>query len=218
MAATTWQIVAWRARAHAVNMAARCLFSGTAARPVPSVARLAGAPRPMRFFSSLFLVRVTLLLVLPGPVLAERPALPPCAPAPIDVQAPVVDFHELRGRVVLIDFWASWCAPCAHAFGFLNALQDEFGARGLTVVGISVDKDAADARRFLQRYPASFPTAIDSGGECPRAFGVKAMPSSYLVDREGRVVEVHRGFRNGDVTERRRAVMKVLDEARGGGR
>lgn len=138
------------------------------------------------------------------------PELPPCVADSLRQGDVPVDVRALRGEVLLIDFWASWCAPCAQSFAYLNALHKEFGERGLTIVGISVDERADDARRFLARYPAAFRTVIDPRGDCPRAFDVKAMPSSYLVSREGRIIEVHRGFRSSDLAARRQAIERAL--------
>lgn len=152
-----------------------------------------------------------------GPVAEVRAAagevMPECALEKISDGDRAIDLQALRGRVVLVDFWASWCAPCAHAFSHLNAWQTEFADRGLAVVGISVDERSDDARRFLQRHPASFPTALDRSGHCPKAFAVDAMPSSYLIDRQGRIIEVHRGFTRADAAARREAILRALERA-----
>jgi thiol-disulfide isomerase/thioredoxin len=126
------------------------------------------------------------------------------------------DLQQFHGRVVYLDFWASWCAPCAQAFPFLNALHKEFGGRGLAVVGVNVDELPADALRFLQRTPATFAIGADATGSCPRAFGVEAMPTSYLIDRSGTIRHVHAGFRAGDVADLRRRVEQLLGEGTDG--
>lgn len=159
-----------------------------------------------------FLLLAGAVLLAPLPVQAETNVMPDCALQKIEEGDLPVDLKSLRGRVVLVDFWASWCAPCAHSFSYLNALHQEFESRGLSVIGISVDERADNARRFLGRYPAAFRNALDSGGACPRAFKVEAMPSSYLVDRQGRIVEIHRGFNSADVAARRQAVLRVLEQ------
>ncbi len=138
-------------------------------------------------------------------------------PAPLcDLAAmgdlPKVDLRQLRGKVVYVDFWASWCAPCAKAFPFLNDMDREFGERGLQVVGINVDEQIENAQRFLSRHPASFALASDASGQCPRSFAVKAMPASYLVDRKGVIRRVVLGFRAGEAEQIRGEVEQLLAE------
>ena len=105
------------------------------------------------------------------------------------------------GRVVLVDFWASWCAPCKASFPAYSRLQGEFAARGLVVVGISVDESPAAYAAFVARLKPSFATLHDSKHALVALVQVPTMPTSYLVDREGKVRFVHAGF-HGDATER----------------
>ena len=101
---------------------------------------------------------------------------------------------SLKGQVVYVDFWASWCVPCRLSMPALDALYRENRARGFTVVGINKDVSADDAARFVKRVAVTFPLVQDAGDTAARAFDVKAMPSGYLVDRRGVVRKVHRGF------------------------
>lgn len=107
---------------------------------------------------------------------------------------PPVDLAALKGQVVYVDFWASWCVPCRLSMPALDAIYRKHASRGFTVVGFNKDVEAADAQRFLQRVRVSFPLAQDLKDAAARAFDVKAMPSGYLVDRRGVVRKVHRGF------------------------
>ncbi|MBL8535599.1 MAG: TlpA family protein disulfide reductase [Betaproteobacteria bacterium] len=118
-----------------------------------------------------------------------------------------------RGKIVYVDFWASWCAPCAQSFPFMNALHDEFGSRGLVVLGINVDEKREDAQRFLARHPARFPLAQGADGECASRFGVAAMPTSVLVDGEGNIRHVHPGFRSSDGPVLRERIVRLLNDA-----
>jgi thiol-disulfide isomerase/thioredoxin len=102
----------------------------------------------------------------------------------------------LRGRVVYVDFWASWCGPCRRSFPWMNAMHERYGSEGLTIVGVNVDKRRADAERFLRDTPARFTIVYDAQGTAPAAYDVKGMPSSYLIDRHGGVVVVEEGFRD----------------------
>jgi cytochrome c biogenesis protein CcmG/thiol:disulfide interchange protein DsbE len=107
-----------------------------------------------------------------------------------------VALEKLRGQVVYVDFWASWCGPCKRSFPWMNELTQRYGANGLTIVAVNVDKKREDAERFLGQTPAQFTVVYDPPGATPAAYGVKGMPSSYLVDRSGRVVMVEQGFRD----------------------
>ena len=111
-----------------------------------------------------------------------------------DAHGETLALDSLHGRVVYVDFWASWCGPCRRSFPWMNELQRRYGARGLAIVAINVDKSPADAARFLERNPAQFAIAYDQAGATPLAYGVQGMPSSYLIDAQGKVVEVEQGF------------------------
>ena len=141
---------------------------------------------------------------------SARP-LPACALTPLG-EAPVPDLTGLRGEVLYVDFWASWCVPCGKAFPFMNRLAREFRSQGLRVVGINVDENPADALAFLARHPALFELGADAQGQCPRAFGVKGMPTSYLVDRQGVIRLVHLGFNGEDAAPLRLQVQQLLQE------
>jgi thiol-disulfide isomerase/thioredoxin len=111
----------------------------------------------------------------------------PGTPGPVRLKA-------LRGKVVYVDFWASWCGPCRQSFPWLNDMQARYGAHGFTVVGVNVDARRDDAERFLAQVPARFAIAFDPRGDTPGRYAAKGMPSSFLIDRDGRVVATHVGF------------------------
>jgi cytochrome c biogenesis protein CcmG/thiol:disulfide interchange protein DsbE len=134
---------------------------------------------------------------------------PACA-APLLDDARTVNLAEYRGRVVYLDFWASWCGPCRESFPFMNELQHDLGGKGLQIVAVSVDKTADAARRFLARYPAQFTIALDAAAVCPAAYQLPGMPTSYLIDRTGAVRAVYAGFRPNDKAEIRRQVLELL--------
>ncbi len=114
--------------------------------------------------------------------------------------------------MVLVDFWASWCPTCEHAFPFLNALARDHRAAGLEVIAVNLDADPADALAFLAEREVAFEVAHDPSGRCPRAFGLVGMPSSYLIDAQGRVIEVTRGFRPGEARALRARIETLLAE------
>jgi thiol-disulfide isomerase/thioredoxin len=145
---------------------------------------------------------------LPAHAVGVGAAAPPFAlPGP---DGSVIALAQLRGRVVYVDFWASWCTPCRQSFPWMNALYQRYRGDGLTVVAINVDKRRADADRFLHEVPAMFPIVFDAQGVTPAAFDVKGMPSAYLIDRDGVVVAVDEGFnsdRKAAVEQRIRALV-----------
>lgn len=109
-----------------------------------------------------------------------------------------VRLADLKGKLVMVDFWASWCAPCKASFPWMNEMQAKYGARGFQIVGINVDAKRADADKFLASTPAQFTIAFDSKGDTPKAYVVKGMPSSYLIAPDGRVIATHVGFKEED--------------------
>ena len=117
----------------------------------------------------------------------------------------------LKGKLVYVDFWASWCVPCKQSFPWMNEMQAKYADRGLHVLAINVDAKAADAEKFLSQVPAKFQVAFDASGETPKQFAVKSMPSSYLIDGDGRTVYVHTGFRESDKNTIEAAIVAALD-------
>ena len=117
---------------------------------------------------------------------------------------------DYRGKVVYLDFWASWCGPCAQSFPFMNSLHKDLAAKGLEVLAINLDEQMEDATGFLTRVPAKFTVLADASGQCPQDFGVKAMPSTYLIDRKGVIHEIHLGFKPAESAQLRREVEALL--------
>ena len=140
--------------------------------------------------------------------LANKPA-PACELTTLDGQ-PVESLQALKGEVVYLDFWASWCPPCVQSFPFMNQLQQEYGKQGLRIIGVNLDEKIVDANVFLDKYDAEFAIVADPTRQCAKNFDVIAMPSSYLIDREGVVRYIHRGFRPGETDKLRIIVEQLL--------
>lgn len=121
-----------------------------------------------------------------------------------------VALESFRGRVVLLDFWASWCAPCRKSLPLYEQMYHELAGEGLTVVAVNLDEEPAEGIRFLELHPVSYPVAKDPAATVAMAYGLKAMPMSYLIDRDGRVIDLHLGFRPSDIEPLRRSVEDAL--------
>jgi cytochrome c biogenesis protein CcmG, thiol:disulfide interchange protein DsbE len=125
------------------------------------------------------------------------------------VKEPVV-LNNFKGKVVYIDFWASWCGPCKQSFPFMNALQTKYKTQGLEIIAVNLDANSADASAFLTKVPANFSIAFDPKGDTPKRYKLKAMPSSYLVGRDGKVLAVHQGFKAEDQSELEKRIAQAL--------
>lgn len=108
---------------------------------------------------------------------------------------PGASVPSTAGKVVLVDFWASWCGPCKASFPVLNKLHETYASKGLVVIGVGVDEDAAKYQAFAGKMGAKFPLVHDSAHKAAAFFGPATMPTSYLVDRKGVIRHVHSGFR-----------------------
>ncbi len=107
-----------------------------------------------------------------------------------------LDLSAWKGKVVYLDFWASWCGPCRQSFPWMISLQRRYADQGFVVVGVNVDKDRELANKFLDQFHASFPIIFDSTGHLAEQFKIPGMPSSVIFDRDGAVRFVHSGFRS----------------------
>ncbi|NTV17208.1 MAG: TlpA family protein disulfide reductase [Chlorobiaceae bacterium] len=127
------------------------------------------------------------------------------------VQGGMVELSSTAGSVVYVDFWASWCGPCKQSFGWMNAMQDKYKAQGLKIIGVNLDTKTEDAKKFLSQNPARFTVAFDSKGATPKDYGVKGMPTSFLMDRNGKVIFQHLGFKEADREKLEKEIKAALE-------
>ena len=147
---------------------------------------------------------------IPAHAMAPGAPLPAIVAHGLSEASSPVDLAALRGHVVYVDFWASWCVPCRESLPQIDALYRAYRARGLRVVGVNKDVATDDALRFLKRVNVSFPLVADTDDAVAKAFDVQAMPSGYLVDRKGVVRYVHRGFTADTAVELRTEIESLL--------
>ena len=121
-----------------------------------------------------------------------------------------VNLSNYRGRVVYLDFWASWCVPCRKSFPWMNAMQKQYGKYGFDVVAVNLDEDRELAEQFLSQIPAAFTVAFDPTGKTAESYSVQVMPSSFLIDRNGELVAEHRGFRKVDSASLEKEIRQLL--------
>lgn len=122
------------------------------------------------------------------------------------------NFEQFRGKVVYVDFWASWCPPCLRSFPFMNRMTQQYGAQDLEIIAVNMDEERDDAIEFLERSPTKFRVVADTKQECAQAFEVKAMPSSYIIDRKGKIRHIHLGFKTDETEELQTVITQLLAE------
>jgi thiol-disulfide isomerase/thioredoxin len=108
---------------------------------------------------------------------------------------PPPELQPVEGRVIWVDFWASWCVPCRRSFPWLNSMQRKYGPQGLQIIAVNLDKERKLADAFLAEVPAEFALRFDAGADLAKQFAVQTMPSSFLLDADGNVLEKHLALR-----------------------
>jgi thiol-disulfide isomerase/thioredoxin len=136
-------------------------------------------------------------------------------PAPeleLDTQNGTVNLNQFKGRVVYLDFWASWCKPCVQSFPWMQTLQATYQSQGLEIIAINLDKDRALADAFLEKVTVDFTVAFDPKGDTAKIYQLRGMPTSFLIGRDGKIYATHIGFRETDKLKLKQAVLQLLDQ------
>jgi peroxiredoxin len=147
---------------------------------------------------------------------AAQAAAAPNMPAPDftlrSLEGGNLRLKEQRGKVVLVNFWATWCAPCREEMPLLNKLFEKYRASGFTLLGVNVDEDGRNAANLAGQLGVKFPVLLDSDKAVSKAYALSAMPSTLLIDRDGRVRHVHQGYRPGYEVEYDKQIRSLLKE------
>jgi len=123
-----------------------------------------------------------------------------------------VSLAQLKGKVVMLNFWASWCGPCRQEMPLLDQMHKRYSSLGFTLVGVNVDANSKDAEEWLSKTPVSFPVLFDRESKVSKLYDVSAMPSTVFIDRQGNVRDVHRGYKTGDEGEYLNQIRALLKE------
>lgn len=122
------------------------------------------------------------------------------------------DFNvsDYEGKVVVLDFWASWCVPCRRSFPWLNEMHSRYGDDGLVIIGVNLDQERSEAETFLEEFPAQFRIHFDESKALAKEYEVVAMPSSYLLGPDGAILKSHYGFKVKKQNEYEAAIVEAL--------
>jgi thiol-disulfide isomerase/thioredoxin len=143
---------------------------------------------------------ILLLLTLPAySVEADEPA--PIIALPQlenNVAGKMTSIADYKGKLIYLDFWASWCGPCRQSFPFLKEIRQQYVDQGFEIIAVNVDAKLEDGLRFLKKFPVDYPTLLDPKGVMSRAYLVQGLPTAFLIDREGNIIYEHLGFKERD--------------------
>ena len=157
--------------------------------------------RPVR---SLILILVIFVISLPAAYAGET------TDSVNSIKEALPDSIELDGKVVYVDFWASWCVPCRQSFPWMQTIYDKYHREGLEIIAVNVDKDHSAAMKFLEEHKAGFPILFDSTGSLAKLYELEAMPTSFIYDRNGHLVQRNQGFRQEETEGVERTVQALL--------
>jgi peroxiredoxin len=129
---------------------------------------------------------------------AAMPAIAPSSIAPDftlrTMGGPNLRLQEQRGRVVMVNFWATWCGPCRQEMPELNKLYEKYKSSGFVLLGVNVDDDTRNAVALAEKLGVKFPVLLDTDKAVSKSYDLSTMPSTVIIDRDGKVRYVHRGY------------------------
>ncbi|WP_396589213.1 TlpA disulfide reductase family protein [Bermanella sp. R86510] len=140
----------------------------------------------------------------------EKGQSAPAFSLPLLSNGKVVNLKQYRGKVVYLDFWASWCGPCRQSLPLLNDLRNDLKQKGFEVLAVNLDEEKAAAQGFLDRFPVDYPILLDPEGGVAMQYELPGMPTSFILDKKGRIQFVHIGFKPGDMKSIESQVKSLL--------
>lgn len=142
---------------------------------------------------------------------ADNAKLEPAFSLP-GVNSSQVNLADYRGKVVLVDFWASWCTPCIRSFPWMDEMVEKYGEQGFEIIAINMDQEAILAEKFLQRYPNKLTIAFDPQGSVAEQYEIMGLPNSFILNKQGEIVYKHVGFRLAELEKYEAEILSLLSE------
>lgn len=121
-----------------------------------------------------------------------------------------INLADYRGKVVLVDFWASWCTPCIRSFPWMDEMVEKYGEQGFEIIAINMDQEAILANKFLTRYPNKLTIAFDPQGEVAEQYEIMGLPNSFILNKQGEIVYKHVGFRLSELDKYEAEILSLL--------
>lgn len=140
----------------------------------------------------------------------EKPALVEATDFMLETQTENLSLAQLRGKVVYLDFWASWCGPCRASFPWMNEMHRKYAKDGLVIIAVNLDKVPGQRDKFLQEFPADFIIAFDQQAKTANDYNISVMPTSILISRQGLILDQHVGFSEKKIDQYERTLKKAL--------
>jgi len=123
-----------------------------------------------------------------------------------------INLADYRGKVILVDFWASWCSPCRASLPAYEQIRQQIGAGEFEIIAINVDENSNDALEFLKQHPVNYPVLADPEGEIGKPYGVRSLPRSFLLDRDGKIIASYKSFRTGDEMKLKQKIQGLVTQ------
>ena len=156
-------------------------------------------------------LKLLCLLLLMVQAVAAQEAAPLFTGVAVNTEQQI-SLADYRGKVVFLDFWASWCAPCRASLPAYEQMRQEIGTEEFEIIAINVDENTSDGLEFLAQHPVSYPVLADPNGEIGIPYGIRTLPRSFLLDRNGQIITSQKSFKAGDEIELKQEIEELLQQ------